>query len=337
MKWYDINGEQSDIVISTRVRLARNLREYPFPSRLDTAGREEVAARVRAAFADGGRTDLGFIDMRSLSRLLAISFAERHIISPEFTTRTPGSALMLTEDESVSVMICEEDHIRLQVIKPGLDLEAAYREADELDDILNSKLNFAFDKNLGYLTQCPTNLGTAMRASVMLHLPALTAKGRINGLASTVSKLGLVIRGAYGEGSKPMGDVYQLSNQITLGISEDAAIGNLKSIALQLVEQERKAASELAADPDEQDRIFRALGLLKYARKLSSKEFMELISIIRLGASTGVLEIPAEKLNALVVNLQPATISAANPETPDAAGRDALRAEAVRAALSDCR
>lgn len=335
MKWYSQKGEQDDIVLSTRIRLARNITEYPFPIRLDASGREQVSNLVRGALSGGECGAFGYIDMKTLSQTQAISLAEKHIISPEFTSRTPGSALMLTKDESVSIMLCEEDHIRLQVIMPGLALEQAYDTASKIDDLLDSKLNYAFNEHMGYLTQCPTNLGNAMRASVMLHLPALTRCGQISKLASTVSKLGLTIRGAYGEGSKPLGDIYQLSNQITLGISEDAAISNLKSIVMQLISQERTAAAELVNSVAQEDRIYRALGILQNARLLSSDEFMELISLIRLGISTGILDMERDKINELTFNMQPATISAAHGEAIDSAQRDKIRAQTVREAFSD--
>ena len=242
-KWYVDKGEQGDIVLSTRVRLARNLEEYPFPCRLDTAGKIKVNEKVRDTLLSCvPELGLHYVTMDSLSREQAISLAERHLISPEFASVREGRALMLTEDETVGIMLCEEDHIRVQVMKSGLALMDCYVLADKIDSALDKKLNFAFDERLGYLTQCPTNLGTAMRASVMLHLPALRRSGQLSVLSSTISKLGLSLRGAYGEGRESRGDIYQLSNQITLGITEQAAIENLQSITRQLVTQERAAA-----------------------------------------------------------------------------------------------
>lgn len=332
-KWYIEKGDCGDVVLSTRIRLARNLEEYPFPVRLDAAGKNAVNALVKSALFENDSNDFSFIEMKDLSRFQAFSLAERHLISPEFAAKKDGSALMLSGDESVGIMLCEEDHIRLQVMKAGLALEEAYDIADKLDTLLDSKLNYAFDERIGYLTSCPTNLGTAMRASVMLHLPALTKCGQISRLANTVSKLGLTIRGAYGEGSKPGGDIYQISNQITLGITEETAIANLKSIVLQLVAQERAAASEMIKKPAEEDRLFRALGILTNARLLSTDEFMELISVVRLGAARGAIDIDIEKINELIVNMQPATISAVNAEADSPAARDRIRATAVREAL----
>ncbi len=334
MKWYNEIGAESDVVISTRIRLARNLADTAFPCRLGADAKAAVGSRVREALADGACGEFGFVAMNDLSRVQAISLAERHIISPEFTACEKGTALMLTKDESVSIMICEEDHVRLQVIRPGLDLNGAFEEADKIDSCLDAHLQYAFDEKLGFLTQNPADLGTAMRASVMLHLPALTRCGRIARLASTVSKLGLVIRGAYGSGSKPLGDIYVLSNQITLGISEADAIANLNAITMQLVGQERTAAKDLTASLAEQDRIFRALGLLKYARLLSGKEFMELISVVRMGVATGVISVPGQVINELIINMQPATLSAANEGAADQTGRDTLRAQTVREAFA---
>lgn len=332
-KWYIEKGDQGDVVLSTRIRLARNLDEFPFPSRLDIAGKNKVNSIVKSTLFENDGKDFSYIEMKDLTRLQAVSLAERHLISPEFASKKDGSALILSADESVSIMLCEEDHIRLQVMKAGLALEEAFDIADKLDSIIDGKVKYAFDERIGYLTQCPTNLGTAMRASVMLHLPALTRCGQISRLANTVSKLGLTIRGAYGEGSQPKGDIYQISNQITLGITEETAIANLKSIVLQLVAQERAAAAEIIKNPAEEDKIFRALGVLKNARLLSTDEFMELISVVRLGAARGLVEADIEKLNNLIVNMQPATISVANGEADGPAARDALRARTVRETL----
>lgn len=332
-KWYIEKGEQGDIVLSTRIRLARNLKEYPFPHKLDAKGRQTVNAIIKEAVMSENTDNFSYLDMKTLTRSQAVSLAERHLISPEFASSVEGRALMLTPDESVSIMLCEEDHIRLQVMKAGLALRAAYETADRIDTLLDSKLQYAFDERIGYLTQCPTNLGTAMRASVMLHLPALTRIGHINRLASTVSKLGMTIRGAYGEGSSPKGDIYQLSNQITLGITETAALDNLQSIAAQLVNQEREAAKLMLANPESADKIWRALGILQTARLLSGDEFMELISLVRLGTANGLLQFKLEKLNELIVNMQPATINAREGKSLTVPERDTIRANVAREAL----
>ncbi|MBP3447072.1 MAG: protein arginine kinase [Clostridia bacterium] len=332
-KWYVENGTEGDIVISTRVRLARNLEDYPFPCRLTVKGKEKVCEEIKNAILADDNWGFGYTQMKDFTRAQAVSLAERHLISPEFASDRAGRALLLTDDEAVSIMLCEEDHIRLQVMMSGLALKEAYSVADKIDNIISSKLNYAYDDRIGYLTQCPTNLGTAMRASVMLHLPALTRCGQIGKLASTVSKLGLVIRGAYGEGSSPRGDIYQLSNQITLGISEESALNNLQSITLQLVAQERAAAEKLIENPIEEDRIFRAWGILKNARVLSGDEFMELSSLVRMGISNKAIDYDIAKLNELTIRVQPATINAAEGKELSSQQRDILRAIWVREAL----
>lgn len=218
-------------VISTRVRLARNLKDFPFPCKLSPDGMEKVIEKVRSAVKNSNSSiasDFKFIKMSDLTEAQCVSLVERRIVSPEFISNTEGRALLVNSDESLSIMINEEDHIRIQAITKGLALEQTYDLVDKLDTLLDESLDFAFSEKLGYLTQCPTNLGTGMRASVMLHLPALEKSRAIGRIAGNLSKLGLTIRGTHGEGTEPKGSLYQLSNQVTLGISEKAAIENLK-------------------------------------------------------------------------------------------------------------
>lgn len=333
MKWYTNQGNDSQIVLSTRVRLARNIKEYPFPARLDSDERAKVCQKVRDVLLKDDTDELQYIEMKDLTSYQAVSLAEKHLISPEFASDSTGRALLLSKDEDISVMLCEEDHIRLQVIYPGLCLKEAYEKAAQLDDKLDSALEIAFDDRIGYLTQCPTNLGTGMRASVMLHLPALRASSMVSRLASTVSKLGLTLRGAYGEGSEPVGDIYQLSNQVTLGISEEAAIKNLQSITAQIVKQEQQAREQLLKDNTVIDKIYRAYGLLKSAHMLSCNEFTSLISLVRLGACAGLIDVKLETLTRLLVQMQPATLNVESGKANNAQQRDLLRAQKVREAL----
>lgn len=335
-KWYQQSGAEGDIVISTRVRLARNLQGVPFPAGLTPERKREVAERVRDALRDAGEAkDFDYLEMGNMEARDALSMVERHLISPEFARCEEGAALLLKKDESVSVMLCEEDHVRLQVMRPGLDLDEAYREADRLDTALDERLQFAFDDRLGYLTQCPTNLGTGMRASLMLHLPALQERGALQQLANTVSKLGLTIRGLYGEGSKPEGAIYQLSNQVTLGISEQAAIENLKGIAAQIIREERAGREQMRRNPRFEDTVWRSYGLLRTARLLSHDEFMTLMSNLRVGAALGVVpELGLDTLSGLISDAQPATLMSAARRDMEPAERDAARAAMVRARLS---
>ncbi|MBO5333860.1 MAG: protein arginine kinase [Clostridia bacterium] len=333
-RWYLGVGEQSDIVVSTRIRLARNLNEYPFPNKLNTKSRTALNNIIKDAVESDNKFDLRFVEMKSLARFEAASMAERHIISPEFASDADGRALMISKDEDICIMLNEEDHIRIQIMKSGFALDEAYSVADEIDNLLGNKLEYAFDERIGYLTQCPTNLGTGMRASVMLHLPALTMNGQIHKLINTISKLGLTFRGAFGEGSKATGDMYQLSNQITLGISEEFAIRNLKAITLQLCANERAAREELLKSIDTEDAIFRAYGTLKWARLLSTKELMDNLSLVRLGSVAGKISVPIETLNELMISMQPASINVMAAQKLDEKERDTIRATKVRNRLS---
>lgn len=335
-KWYETSGDYGDIVISTRIRLARNLAEYPFPDRMSASQRQECEEKIKNAALNGGAgisKRFKYLELGLLPQAQVVSLVERHLISPEFA-KDSGAKLLLLDDESVSVMINEEDHIRLQVMRSGLDPDGAFELADRLDTFLDEQLHFAFDDNLGYLTSCPTNLGTGMRASVMLHLPALQENGSIAQLSATISKLGLAIRGIYGEGSRPLGAIYQISNQVTLGISEKAAIANLRGIAVQLIAQEKSLREKMVTDDRAVDNIWRSYGLLTNARMISSDEFMQLISNVRLGVSVGLIDsVSMDTINRLTVNAQAGMISMHEGRDMTAAERDKARAEMIRAGL----
>lgn len=328
----------SNEVISTRVRLARNLKDYPFPCRLSEQGRKKVIEKVTSAIRDSNSSiasDFNLIKLDDLTEAQGVSLVERHLVSPEFISETEGRALLLSKDESMSIMINEEDHIRLQVITDGLSLEQAYDTADKLDTLLDENLEFAFDDKLGYLTQCPTNLGTGMRASVMLHLPALEKSHTIGRIAGNLSKLGLTIRGAYGEGSEPSGSLYQLSNQVTLGISEKAAIENLENITKQLVSQERQARERLAKSIDIQDSVSRSLGLLKSAMVMTHDEALKLLSNVRFGILSGqIKDVTADVVDSLMEKIEPATLMVNSGKNLSAQERDIERAKILREALS---
>lgn len=333
-KWYEKSGNCGDVVCSTRVRLARNLKQFPFPAKATDPQREAVEQKVRDALLSGNSIlskEFRFVPLENASEEEAVSLVERHIVSPEFISDRRGKAVLISDDESISIMVNEEDHLRIQVLREGFSLKEAAETADRIDTLLSETLDFAYDPEFGYLTQCPTNLGTGMRASVMLHLPALTENGAMPRIASNLSKLGLTLRGTYGEGSKSVGGLYQLSNQITLGLSENEAIENLRSITVQLMEEERKARSQMAQDVAWQDKIDRAAGILKTARVLSSSECMELLSYVRFGISVGILQgVTTEELNGLMVNVQPGTLMARAGKPLDQNQRDVLRATKVR-------
>ncbi len=328
----------SNVVISTRVRLARNLKDYPFPCKLSAQGREQVISKVRDAVKNSNSVladDFSFIKMSEVEPRRAVSLVEKRLVSPEFISETEGRALLLSSDESLSIMINEEDHIRLQVITKGLSLDEAFDTADKLDTLLDENLEFAFDEKLGYLTQCPTNLGTGMRASVMLHLPALEKSRAISRIAGNLAKLGLTIRGAHGEGTEPKGALYQLSNQVTLGISEQAAIENLKNITAQLVAQEEQARERLCKSVDVQDTIARSLGILKYAMVISHDEALKLLSNVRLGVVSGQLkDISTEKIDKLMNDVEPATLSVNAGKNLTPHERDVERARLIQSVLN---
>lgn len=332
-KWYRRIGENGDMVVSTRIRLARNLAHCPFPAQMTAEQAADVVKRVREATEQIGGLTLRYIELADLPERDVLAMVERHVISYDLARAHRGS-LLLSEDEQISIMINEEDHVRIQVMVPGLDPESAYALADRVDTALDERLHFAFDDRLGYLTQCPSNLGTGMRASLMMHLPALQERGVIQQLAGTVSKLGLTIRGAFGEGSQPQGAMYQMSNQVTLGISEQAAIENLRGIASQILKQEKDLRKEFLNKIAFEDRIWRSLGVLKTARMLSHEEALKLLSNVRLGAAEGMLDsVSLETVTALMNDVHPGCIMADAGEDMTAEVRDSRRASMVRTAL----
>ncbi len=337
MKWYEINGNGHDVVISSRVRLARNLEDFPFTPKLDAETSEKIAEKVVSALKTGLGEELTVTDMRDSDtpkRLLL----EDHLVSPDFCADSPLARFLVTDSSgSLAVMINEEDHVRIQSIYPGFALEKAYETASHTDDVLAESVSLAFDETLGFLTACPTNLGTGLRASVMLHLPAMSAYGYIKSLAALMTKIGLTVRGMYGEGSEALGCLYQLSNQITLGISETDAIEKLEGAVKQIVAKERELRAQMLSDKngDTADKLWRSFGTLKYARKLDTAEAARLISNVRFGAVCGVIP-EAENINLikLMFSVMPAHIRAAFPDTSTPEKRDVRRADYVRSVFT---
>lgn len=337
-KWYEESGRENDVVISTRIRLARNLRGIPFPVKMSQPDRRKLLPRVLAAVVAENKAipSFEFTDMEDLSKSEAVSLVERHLVSPEFISECTGRGLLATEDESLSIMLNEEDHLHMQSIVGGLDLQVAYQAVDQLDTALDKTLHFAFDEDLGYLTQNPVNLGTGMRASLMLHLPALKDGGGMVRIASNLSKLGLALRGIYGSGTEPKGAIYQLSNQVTLGLSEQEAIINLESIAMQIIAQERAARQELVLNLDIQDTVSRSLGLFSSALMMTNDEFMRLISNVRFGVSVGLVKnIGYDAINRLIIEVQPATLMRSSGKKFTASERHRLRAQRVSEIFKD--
>ena len=333
-KWYEKNGANGEVVISTRIRLARNLEEYPFPIRCSDTVKKEIVEKVKDAVLNSNSvisTRFSCIDVDNINAGEKVSLVERHLVSPEFISEKSEKALLLLDDESVAIMINEEDHIRLQVMSEGFELDKTYEQASRIDTLLDERLKFAFSSTLGYLTQCPTNLGTGMRASVMLHLPALQATKAMRKIAENLAKLGLTIRGTYGEGSEPVAAMYQLSNQISLGISEKTAIENLKNITKQLITQELKTRETLSKQLSVQDSVYRSEGILKSARLITCDEALKHLSNLRMGITTGLTpNISLDTINRLIVEIQPATLIHYTGKPLNPQERDAVRATLLR-------
>lgn len=334
-KWYMLSGNENDVAVSSKVSLARNLRDHVFTNRLSTEEKDQIADEVSEVIFRELPEKFVMTRMNTLSRYAAISLAERDLVSPEFVSVQEGRSFLTTPDESLSVMICEEDHVKIQALLPGLELTRSYELADRLDTMLDEVLGFSFDNKLGYLTQCPTNIGTAMRGSVVLQLPAMRILGRIRHLSNTVSRLGLVLTGAYGEGDSPIGSLYLLTNQVTLGISEEAALSNLDALAKSIIEQEREARKELMENLQFQDMLWRSYGTLRSARVMSFQEFMEALSVVKVGIAAGEFDLPMNTVNELIFAMQPATLNTEAGEDLTRQERDALRAEKVRTVFAN--
>jgi len=261
---------------------------------------------------------------------------EKHLISPDLSEKNINNAVALSSEEIISLMINEEDHLRLQVLLPGLQLQEAWEMADKIDDYLEQEINIAFDEKYGYLTSCPTNVGTGLRSSIMVHLPALTMVNRVKKFISAISQLGLAVRGLYGEGTETVGNLYQISNQVTLGRSEDEIIENLIEVTHQIITQERNAREILLKEKEIflKDQIYRAYGTLKYAYKISVEEAMKLISNVRLGIDLGIIEdIESTILNQLMVIIRPATLQVLKGEEMTIEDRHIYRAQLIRERL----
>lgn len=333
-KWYTQPGPHQDIVLSSRIRLARNLSEFPFQNRMSNEDRAVLATKVQRALADFEvlEEQIRFTDISQMGEFERYAFVESHIASKEFVSAPEHRLLGLGAGDGISIMVNEEDHLRIQLLKNGLNLTSAYQIADQIDDALDQRLDYAFDEKLGFLTTCPTNLGTGLRASVMIHLPALEKSGLMWQLTSSINKLGLTIRGTYGEGSHVLGALYQISNQITLGITESDALSNLESIVLQIIDNEKNARQALMENRMQmEDMIFRSYGVLQHARLISSKQFFEEISNVRLGVSMGLIqEVSIPSLNQLMTIAGTATLCKHKGRQLSPKERDYQRAVLIR-------
>jgi len=335
MAWYDQAGNRSDIVLSSRVRLARNLEGYPFDPYLSAEKADEIIQKIAPLFEKGGFERL---DFTKIPPATAGMLLEKHYVSRDFVSKKTPHTLMLNESMGLAVMLCEEDHVRIQSILSGLSLDEAFRNACAVDDFLSGEARIAYSDTLGYLTHCPTNLGTAMRASVMMFLPALTMAGRIDSLASNLSKIGLTMRGFYGEGTRAQGTLYQISNQITLGLTEEDILSKLSEAVKQITESEQELRGLITPEKNPQivDKIGRAEGILRHAYLLSSEELLSYYSDVRLGIALGLVEnMDYQTLDTLLIEMMPynLTYSEQATDTTERA-RDLLRAKRVRETLS---
>ena len=304
-------GPDSDIVLSSRIRLARNFEAYKFPTLFSHEEAKRIIINMEDILNKSPIQKFGNMELLKIDELQPLHkrvLVEKHLISPNLAEDSPYGAVLLTENEEVSIMINEEDHIRIQCLFPGLQLSEALDAANEIDDWLESHIQYAFDEKLGYLTSCPTNVGTGLRASVMMHLPGLILTQQINRIIPAIHQLGLVVRGIYGEGSEALGNIFQISNQITLGKSEEDIGRDLKGVVSQLISQERSAREALRKTSNIQleDRVFRSLGVLSNSRIIETKEASRCLSDVRLGIDMGYIEnMPKTILNELMILTQP--------------------------------
>jgi protein arginine kinase len=333
-EWLRGEGPHRQIVISSRVRLARNLRNRPFPGWAKKAERTSILELVRSHVEELPEMQEAFSEsLQDLTALDRQVLVERHLISREHAAKGGGSAVVVNRRQTLSIMINEEDHLRMQSIRSGLQLKQAFKLIDKIDSALESKLDFAFDSRLGYLTACPTNVGTGMRASAMLHLPGLVLSELINQVVQAVSKIGLAVRGLYGEGTEAMGNLFQISNQTTLGEKEEEIINRLSKVIETIIEKEHDARQVLLQKKSNTlfDQIGRAYGVLTYAHAMPSKEALNLLSVLKLGMDLGAFpEDQRLQIDELFIDTQPAHLQKSSQQKLNAEERDHLRAQIIR-------
>ncbi|HET6873003.1 MAG TPA: protein arginine kinase [Sporolactobacillaceae bacterium] len=334
--WMQAEGPDSEIVLSSRIRLARNLKDFAFPVISSEDQAKKALAHINEHLNGQNYQSVGpfeWVNMNELDPVEKRVLVEKHLISPNLAEDSEYGAVLINQSESVSIMVNEEDHLRIQCLFPGFQLNEALTLANGIDDWIEQKFDYAFDEQRGFLTSCPTNVGTGLRASVMVHLPALMMTQRMNRIAPAINQFGLVVRGIYGEGSEALGNVFQISNQITLGKSEEDIVEDLRGVVMQLIQQEMAARRDLLklSKIQLEDRVFRSLGILANSRIIQSKEAAKCLSDVRLGIDLGLIEgISRNILNELMVLTQPGFLQHYFKEalTPDE--RDIRRASLIR-------
>ncbi|HEV3385353.1 MAG TPA: protein arginine kinase [Gemmata sp.] len=339
-EWLRGTGPESDVVVSTRIRLARNLADFPFTNRATHSQKTEIVLRARDAIAKASlQSQLEYLDVPTMPALDRQFLVERQLISRELAAVLDGPrGVAFDVMESVSVMVNEEDHLRLQVLRSGFALEEAWADIDRLDDALEARLSYAFHPQFGYLTACPTNVGTGLRASVMLHLPALGLTKQIEKVFRALQKINLAVRGLHGEGSRAFGDLYQISNQVTLGKPETKILNEIREVIQTILQYERQARTALMKErrKEEQDRVARALGTLSSATMITAEETMELLSVVRLGIHLRLIDdVPATTVNQLFIQTQAAHLQKLVGHSLDGEDRNAARAKYLKTRLRD--
>lgn len=330
--WYLENGKESDIVISSRVRLARNLKQIPFNPKMTSNDKANLLEKIKYITPSLGY-GLKYIELKDMDDLTKMSLVEKHIISPEAVlAKQEALAILINDEENICIVVNEEDHIRLQVFSSGLDLQNTLNLATEIEIKLDELLHFAANEKYGYLTACPTNVGTGLRISTMVHLPALKITGNISKILHIVNSFGMVIRGVYGEESQSKGDIYQISNNQTLGISEKEIANNLENITKKIIEQERLARKYLCKNNIElKDRVYRSYGILTNAVKLDQDECINLLSDVKLGTDLGIIDkLTDSKVKKLELYTKPANLQKYAGEILNAYDRNIKRAEIIK-------
>lgn len=335
--WYLQNGKESDVVISSRVRLARNIKEFCFPNSYSNEESKMILNKIKDITPNLGY-GLKFIELKDIDDITKISLIEKHLISPEFAmSKRENTAMLINEDENICIMINEEDHIRLQVFNSGFDIENLINLAVEIDEKLSELVNYAYSEKYGFLTACPTNLGTSLRVSVMVHLPALTLTGNISKVLDVVNNFGMNIRGIYGEGTLSQGNVYQIFNNQSLGITEKEIVKNVKVITEKVIDQERLARKYLSKNALElEDRLYRSFGTVSYAKKLSAEECRKLLSDVKLGTDLGIIkELTDFKVNKLLLYTKPGNMQKYFGKQLNGYERDVKRADIIKQILKE--
>lgn len=338
-RWYIDQGPDSDVVISSRIRIARNFKKFPFAVRMTQDNAKKIVSVVENLIPyinKSVKSKVRWFLTDNLEGIDKQALIEKHLISPDFVKSKNLGGIVLSDDETLCIMVNEEDHLRIQSLTSGLQLEKAWQDCNKISNLIEAKNEIAFDERYGYLTCCPTNVGTGIRASVMMHLPALTMTSKINNILDACSKVSVAVRGLYGENTQASGNMFQISNQVTLGQTEEEIISNITAISKQIMEHERGLRDSLYKHNTNkfEDRIYRSYGILSNSRIISCEESLELISDVRLGVDMGIIKnINIKTLNELILMVQPATLQKTLGLPLSCQERDVKRAELIRGKL----